>query len=151
MFNTDAYEKDGSEPNRATGYVKIITDKGVEWMSSRGESVKKGMPSGGSYSTVEDLLRFDAALRNHKLLSPEYTCTVLSAKPELCSPFYGYGFNISECKEGRVAEHGGDGTGIQSSFRMYLDSGFTVAVLANRNAPAASIVEHVIDQLINVR
>jgi len=148
MTNTDAYDKDGPEPNKATGYIKIYTDKGVDWMSSTGERVMKGMPSGGSFSTVEDLLRFDIALRNHKLLSPEYTGIVLSTKPEISSPFYGYGFNISECDAGRIAEHGGDGTGIQSSFRMYLDSGYTVAVLANRSTPAASIVDNVIHQLM---
>lgn len=148
MTNTDAYEKDGPEPNKATGYVKIYTDKGVDWMSSTGERVKKGMPSGGSFSTVEDLLRFDIALRNHKLLSPEFTGIVLSAKPEISSPFYGYGFNVSEGEAGRVAEHGGDGTGIQSSFRMYLDSGYTLAVLANRSMPAAGIVDNVVHQLI---
>ena len=148
MTNTDAYDKDGPEPNKATGYIKIYTDKGVDWMSSTGERVMKGMPSGGSFSTVEDLLRFDIALRNHKLLSPEYTGIVLSTKPEISSPFYGYGFNISECDAGRIAEHGGDGTGIQSSFRMYLDSGYTVAVLANRSTPAASIVDNVIHQMM---
>jgi hypothetical protein len=151
MTNTDAYEKDGPEPNKATGYVKIYTDKGVDWMSSRGERVMKGMPSGGSFSTVEDLLRFDIALRHYKLINPDFTNKVLTTKPEINSPFYGYGFNLSECEAGRIAEHGGDGTGIQSSFRMYLDSGYTVAVLANRNAPAASIVDNVIHQLINSR
>jgi CubicO group peptidase (beta-lactamase class C family) len=151
MTNTDAYDKDGPEPNKATGYVKIFSDKGVQWMSSTGERVMKGMPSGGSFSTVEDLLNFDIALRNHKLLSPELTEIVLSAKPEISSPFYGYGFNLSECDAGRIAEHGGDGTGIQSSFRMYLESGYTVAVLSNRSAPAASIVDNVINQLINSR
>ena len=151
MTNTDAYDKDGPEPNKATGYVKIFSDKGVQWMSSTGERVMKGMPSGGSFSTVEDLLRFDVALRNNKLLSPELTGIVLSAKPEVSSPFYGYGFNVSECEAGRIAEHGGDGTGIQASFRMYLDSGYTVAVLSNRSAPAAGIVDNVINQLINSR
>ena len=151
MTNTDAYEKDGPEPNKATGYVKIFTDKGIQWMSSKGEPVKKGMPSGGSFSTLEDLLKFDIALRNHKLLTPEYTEMVLSSKPELSSPFYGYGFNVGKCEAGRIVEHGGDGTGIQSSFRMYLDEGYTVAVLANRNAPSAGIVDHVIHQLINLR
>ncbi len=151
MTNTDAYDKDGPEPNKATGYVKIFTDKGVDWMSSTGERVMKGMPSGGSFSTVEDLLRFDIALRSHRLLGPEYTDIVLSAKPDISSPFYGYGFNVSECEAGRIAEHGGDGTGIQSSFRMYLDSGYTVAVLSNRSAPAASIVDNVVNQLINAR
>ena len=73
---------------------------------------------------------------------------LLSAKPEISSPFYGYGFSVSQDEAGRIAEHGGDGSGIESSFRMYLDSGYTVAVLSNYNKPAASIVDNVIHQMI---
>jgi CubicO group peptidase (beta-lactamase class C family) len=151
MINTDAYEKDRPVPNRATGYVKEHAEDGVRWMSNRYTRVMKGMPSGGSFSTVEDLLRFDIALRAHKLLSPEFTGNVLSAKPEVNSPYYGYGFNVAESEAGRIAEHSGDGVGIMGSFRMYLDAGYTVAILSNYNRPSADIVDSIIQQLITVR
>jgi CubicO group peptidase (beta-lactamase class C family) len=152
MINTDAFEKDHPVPNRSVGYMKVYSNKGVEWISNQYYSrVVKGGPSGGSYSTVEDLLRFAAALQTHKLLSPESTSLVLSPKPELNSPSYGYGFNVYESEVGRIAEHGGDGTGIESSFRMYLDSGYVVAVLSNYGRPAASIVDRVIHQMIIAR
>jgi CubicO group peptidase (beta-lactamase class C family) len=152
MVNTDAYEKDHPVPNRSIGYVKVYSNKEVEWISNQYYSrVVKGGPSGGSYSTVEDLLRFAVALQTHKLLSPDYTDLVLSPKPELTSPFYGYGFYVSQSEVGQIAEHGGDGTGIESSFRMYLDSGYVVAVLSNYGKPAASIVDKVIHQMIIAR
>ncbi len=151
MINTDAYEKDRPVPNRATGYMKLYTANGVQWMSNRYSRAMKGGPSGGSFSTVEDLWRFGTALRTHKLLGAECTREVLSAKPELSSPFYGYGFFIARTDAGRVAHHSGDGSGIEACFRMYLDSGYTAAVLSNYNKPAASIVDRVAHQLIACR
>jgi CubicO group peptidase (beta-lactamase class C family) len=151
MANTDAYEKDRPVPNRATGYMKVDTGAGPEWMNNRYTRVMKGGPSGGSFSTAEDLLKFDVALRGHRLLSPQYTELVLSPKPEVGSPFYGYGFFVSESGAGRVAHHSGDGSGIEATFRMYLDAGYTVIVLSNYNRPAASIVDRVLHQLIACR
>jgi CubicO group peptidase (beta-lactamase class C family) len=151
MVDSGFYEKDRPVPNRATGYVKEHAADGVQWMSNRYTRVMRGMPSGGAFSTAEDLLRFDTALRTHVLLGPEYTEKVLSPKPEVNSPFYGYGFYVSEGEAGRVAEHSGDGTGIMGSLRMYLDAGYTVAVLSNYNRPSADIVDSVIHQLITVR
>ena len=144
MVDTDAYDKDIPLANRATGYTK----EGGVWRTSLFTRVLKGGPSGGGYSTVEDFLKFDNAIREHKLLSPEYTEMVLSAKPEVNSTFYGYGFFVSQGDAGRIAEHGGDGTGINTSFKMYLDSGYTVVVLSNYSRPAANIVSNVIHQMI---
>jgi CubicO group peptidase (beta-lactamase class C family) len=148
MANTDAWEKDIPLSNRATGYTKEYTSNGVIWRSNNFTRVMKGMPSGGCYSTAEDMLRFDIALRTHKLLNPEYTDMVLSGKGELNSWHYGYGFFISQSKAGRIAGHGGDGSGISSQFKMYLDSGYTVVVLSNYGPPAATNVEQVIHQMI---
>ena len=148
MTNTDAYDKDSPVLNAATGYMKEYTGSGMQWRSNIITRVMKGGPSGGSMSTVEDLLKFDIALRNHKLLNPKYTEIVLSSKPEINSPFYGYGFFIDQSAAGRIAGHGGDGTGISSQFKMYLDLNYSVIVLSNYNVPAASIVEEVIHQMI---
>ena len=148
MTNSDFFEKDRPVSNRATGYIKEFTNSGVRWQNNRFTRVMKGGPSGGSYSTVEDLLNFDIAIRNHRLLKPKYTQMILSAKPELNSPFYGYGFFINESPVGRIASHGGDGSGISCQYKMYLDIGYTVIILSNYNVPAASIVEEVIHQMI---
>jgi CubicO group peptidase (beta-lactamase class C family) len=148
MINSDYFEKDRPVSNRATGYIKELTDSGVRWQNNRFTRVMKGGPSGGSYSTVEDLLNFDIALRNHKLLDPKYARMMLSAKPELNSPFYGYGFYINESPVGRIASHGGDSSGISCQYKMYLDIGYTTIILSNYNVPAAGLVEEVIHQMI---
>jgi CubicO group peptidase (beta-lactamase class C family) len=148
MADTDAYDKDEPTLNRATGYYRAATGNGLAWRSNLTSRVVKGGPSGGSYSTVEDLLRFDVALRTHKLLSPELLDIVLSPKPEISSPFYGYGFFVGREAIGRTAGHGGDGMGISSQFKMYLDAGYTVAVLSNYSPPAAGIAEMVCHGLV---
>lgn len=144
MLNTGAFDKDIPLPNRASGYKK----EGGQWRSIPFTRVLKGGPSGGNFSTVEDLLKFDIALRTHKLLSPEYTETVLTAKPEVNSESYGYGFFVSVGDGERTAAHGGDGMGISSQFKMYLDSDYTVVVLSNYNRPAAKTVADAIHQMI---
>ena len=73
---------------------------------------------------------------------------MLSAKPELNSPFYGYGFFINESPVGRIASHGGDSPGISCQYKMYLDIGYATIILSNYNAPAAGLVEEVIHQMI---
>ena len=60
----------------------------------------KGGPSDGFYSTVEDLVNFDIALRDHILLNSQHTQKILSPKPEFNSSFYGYGFFINDSPVG---------------------------------------------------
>jgi CubicO group peptidase (beta-lactamase class C family) len=135
MADTDCYDMDDVVPNRAVGYTRVTG----QWKSNLFMHVIKGGPAGGGFSTVEDLLRFDVALRGHKLLGPEPTERLLSAKPELGSPAYGYGFQVGE--NPRVAGHSGGFPGISSNLAMYLESGHTLAVLSNGDAGTADVTE----------
>jgi CubicO group peptidase (beta-lactamase class C family) len=148
MKNTGDFAKNRTVQNRALGYYKEYSNGQFEWTNNSVTRVLKGNPSGGCYSTVEDLLNFDIAFRSHRLLNSEYNKIVLSPKPEISSPFEGYGFFLSQSDAGLIARHSGDGTGISCQFSMYLDSGYTVIVLSNYSRPAADIVESVIYQLI---
>src|SRR5207248_10392873 len=66
MINTDAYEMDHDTPNLAIGYTSRAP-RGGSQLGERQNNlflhVVKGGPAGGGFSTVEDLLRFDVALR----------------------------------------------------------------------------------------
>jgi CubicO group peptidase (beta-lactamase class C family) len=105
MTNTDCYELDRVNANLAVGYEKEYTDDGIRFRSNIFSHVVRGGPAGGGFSTVEDLLRFDVALRSHKLVGEPYVKLLLSPKPELNSPRYGYGFGIDPQKE--MAGHTG--------------------------------------------
>ena len=141
MVNTDSYEMDRPTPNLAVGYEKVFGPDGKPgFRNNIFDHVVKGGPAGGGFSTVEDLLRFDIALRSNKLLKKETRELLMSAKPELKSPGYGYGFGLSvDEKLGRVAGHSGGFTGINSVLDMYLDAGYTVAVMSNYSSGAQPV------------
>jgi CubicO group peptidase (beta-lactamase class C family) len=146
MHNTDAYDMDRPIPNLAIGYTRAYVREWPElgpWRSNLFLHTIKGGPAGGGFSTVEDLLKFDQALRGHKLLSPEHTNTVLAGKVDLPGApgtQYAYGFHDDRTKASRIVGHGGGFPGINGQLDMYLDLGYTVAVLSNYSPPAAHYV-----------
>jgi CubicO group peptidase (beta-lactamase class C family) len=129
MFNTDCYELDKVNPNLAIGYDKQITDDGVFFRNNIFEHVMRGGPHGGGYSTVEDLLKFDLALRSNKLVGAEYVKLLLSTKPELNAPHSGYGFGVDP--ELQIAGHSGGFMGISANMDMFLGTGWVAIVMSN--------------------
>jgi CubicO group peptidase (beta-lactamase class C family) len=150
MMNTDCYEMDKPVPNLAIGYSKEGSGSEPEWTNNLFKHVVKGGPAGGGFSTVEDLLKFDVALRSHKLLDPEHTQMVWSGKPELNSPAYGFGFRAGGTPENRVVGHAGGFAGINSNLSMFLDTGYTSVVMSNYDmgaGPIASKIEELLGRL----
>jgi CubicO group peptidase (beta-lactamase class C family) len=129
MLNTDCYELDKVNPNLAVGYEKHYDENGISFRNNLFDHVLRGAPMGGGYSTAEDLLRFDIALRSNKLVGAQYVKLLLSSKPELNSPTYGYGFAIDERQ--KIAGHGGGFIGINSNLDMFLGTGWTAVVMSN--------------------
>jgi CubicO group peptidase (beta-lactamase class C family) len=109
-----------------------------------------GSPAGSAMSTAEDLLRFDQALRNGKLLTARYTEILLT--PRVDSAFggrYAYGFSVrTGDHEGRIVGHGGESTGLNTQLDIYLDSGYTVIVLSGYDPPSARNVTAKLQELI---
>jgi len=131
MKNTDCYELDLVNENLAVGYDKEHGPKGVVYRNNIFQHVLRGGPAGGGYTTVEDLLAFDAALRSGTLVSKETLEKMWRAHPEKNSPRYGYGFGVFQSPIGRAVGHNGGFAGISAEFMMFLDAGYTVAVLSN--------------------
>lgn len=82
MLNSDSYDVDGPVKNLAVGYTNenpYDREKtNYEWTNTYLRLPAKGTPTGGSYSTVEDLLKLDQATRKFKLLSKDYTIFLLN-------------------------------------------------------------------------
>jgi len=151
MKNTDCYEMDRPVKNLAIGYTRQHADGGEDaWFNNIYMHVVKGGPAGGGFSTVPDLLAFDQALRNLVLLDQEHTEMVWSAKPQLGSPSYGFGFGVKGTPDDRIVGHGGGFTGINSNLDMYLDSGFTAAVMSNYDGGATLINNRIRELLARV-
>ena len=131
MPNSDAYDIDLVVPNLAIGYSRERTATGVRWRANTFEHVVRGGPAGGGYSTARDLLAFAEAMRQGKLVSAATAERLWSAKPELGSPDYGFGFGVGRDSLGRTAGHSGGFSGISSTLDIYLDTGWTFVVLSN--------------------
>jgi CubicO group peptidase (beta-lactamase class C family) len=119
MSNTDFYERDKKVVNRAVGYMRVNAKGEPDPDAPRRENTSarpaKGSPAGGAYSTVNDMLKFQMALRNNKLLNRKYTDIVTTGKAKVPPGWpmteYAYGFTISIVNGKRIVGHGGACTG----------------------------------------
>lgn len=121
-------------PNRASGYV--LTDgalKNQPWVSPTLNS----MADGALYLTFYDMLKWNAALDERRLLP----CS--ESFDEMWSPVklnngtyypYGFGWRLPKAVNGmRIVEHGGVWQGFQSMIIRVLDAKVTVIFFANLN------------------
>ncbi len=131
MKNTDFYENKPA-PHRAIGYNKVLIEGNRVWKNNLSLLPRKGNPSGGGYSTAEDLLKFSQALLSDKLIDKKSRERLLSGNPELKDHYIGYGFLLESHEEfGRIVGHSGANTGISNNFRIFLDRGYTMITLSN--------------------
>lgn len=147
MANSDCYEMETPVPNLAIGYQKRKYEDGKErWQNNLFFHESKGSPAGGGFSTVEDLLNFDIALRSGTLVSQEtwkFLITERAGPPE-GNKKWGYGFIIENNENlGRIVGHGGGFFGISSNLDMYMDSGYTVVVLSNYGGGVEAVSEEI--------
>jgi len=151
MKNTEAFESSVETPNLAMGY----TSEGPEGEASAGPRREntatrpnRGGPAGGGYSTVEDLLRFHLALRDHKLLSAKYTDLITTGKVDMGRARYAYGFGDEVVNGKRIFGHNGGAPGIGSDLSMYPELGYTSVVMTNYDPPLMMPVVRRIRDLI---
>ncbi len=149
MTNTDCYELDKANHKLAVGYDKDIgPDGAITWRNNLYLHVIRGGPAGGGFSTVEDLFRFDQALRAEKLVSRASLDQLWRTYPELADERYGLGFFVERGSVGAIVGHSGGFNGISAVLTMYLDAGYTIAVMSNLGGGAATVVEGKARELI---
>jgi CubicO group peptidase (beta-lactamase class C family) len=139
MTRTDCYELDQVNPGLAVGYERQVVDGEPVYENNLYKHVLRGGPAGGGYSTVEDLLRFDRALRAGKLVRPATLEQLWKTYPELGSDGYGLGFGVEQTPLGKVVGHSGGFFGISSDLAIYVDAGYTLAVMANLGEAALPV------------
>ncbi|UCE19223.1 MAG: beta-lactamase family protein [Gemmatimonadota bacterium] len=157
MIDTECYEMDEPVPNLAIGYTKmnIFGGQYESWHNNLFANPTKGCPAGGGYSTVEDLLRFDIALRNYKLLDKKHfeiltKGKVVEALPTMTGEIkkdlnrkYAYLFQERIVNGQRIIGHSGGAAGIHSHLAMYMNAGYTVAVMSNYDLGAKPVIEKI--------
>ena len=146
MDATDAYAPDAIVSNRAIGFTaRDENDKPLPEPTTNMYSLPgRGSSAGGGYSTAEDLLRFDAAMRGGKLLPPDWTEWYFTGRAPGAA---GAG---APAKPGGGKGVAGGAPGINAILEMDLDTGYTVVVLSNMDPPSAETAGRTIRQWLGL-
>jgi CubicO group peptidase (beta-lactamase class C family) len=123
-----AAEGPGHDPDRDPG----------AWIPARHQ--RRGTSAGGAYSTVGDLLRFEAALSGHRLLDAALTDSLLAGRvPTRPGSDRRYGFGFYRFVLGAdipAYGHGGLAPGLMFEFRVIPRLGYTFVLFQNHDGPA---------------
>lgn len=137
MTNTLAYEKGKNEvPHRAYGHTK---DKDV-WRETDQSPTSAVLGDGGIYSSLNDLAKWDRALREHTLLSEAEMVPALTPVQPTDGPpkssdgatiSYGFGWFLAPYKGHRRMAHDGSTIGFRTTIQRFPDDNLTIILLAN--------------------
>jgi CubicO group peptidase (beta-lactamase class C family) len=150
MENTVAYVKGENEiSNRAYGHTKV----GDNWKQTDQSSTSATLGDGGIYSSLEDLAKWDEALRNNTLLSkeemqPAVTPVTLPAtsvnrdtqprwpansdRPEGSPVSYGFGWFLDPYRGHPRMWHYGETRGFCSYIVRFAGNDLSIVILSNR-------------------
>ncbi len=131
MKNSIVYTKDSKIKNRAFGYT--ITNDSIVFTDQSMTSSVQG--DGGIYTSINDYIKWDQALENNKLISPDlknkaYTIQAKNPKSEWD---YGYGWRIKYDGETKIVSHSGHTRGFTNYIVKIPEIRLTVVVFSNRN------------------
>ena len=122
--------------HRAYGYRK--NESGWEFADQSPTSATLG--DGGIYSSLDDLARWDAAIRNYMLLSAQEMQPALTpvnvpggARHDDGTPAqYGFGWFLDPYRGRRRMYHDGETSGFRTTIQRFLDEHLSIIILANR-------------------
>ena len=139
MNDTLAYEKGKNiVPHRAYGHTK---QKDGSWKETDQSPTSAVLGDGGIYTSIDDLVKWDRALREHTLLSeadmqPALAPVITSAGPASFGSgkdvSYGFGWFLDPYKGHKRMWHDGETIGFRTTIQRFPDDQLTVIVLANR-------------------
>jgi CubicO group peptidase (beta-lactamase class C family) len=142
MTNTLAYERDKNRgqrevPHRAYGHTR--EEDG--WHQTDQSPTSAVLGDGGIYSSLDDLAKWDRALRLHTLLSEAEMQPALTPvqptdgpakSPEGATVSYGFGWFLDPYQGHRRMSHNGETIGFLTTIQRFPDDELTIIILANR-------------------
>jgi len=155
MINTVAYVRGKNEvANRAFGYS---LESGT-WKQTDQSPTSATLGDGGVYSSIDDLAKWDQALRQHTLLSakemqPALTPVQVSegavTEPDGSPAAYGFGWFLNPYHGHDRMWHYGETLGFRTAIQLFVKDHLTVIVLCNRSdLDASSLALQVSDLLL---
>jgi CubicO group peptidase (beta-lactamase class C family) len=137
MTNTLAYVKGKNKiPNRSYGHSK----QGEAWRQTDQSPTSATLGDGGIYSSLNDLAKWDRALREHTLLSEPEMAPAFSPvqvpggvhEPDGKPAEYGFGWFLNSYKGHPRMWHYGETVGFRTAIQRFPQEKLTVIVLCNR-------------------
>jgi CubicO group peptidase (beta-lactamase class C family) len=148
MNDTIAYENGKNEvPRRAYGHSK----KDGGWQETDQSPTSAVLGDGGIYSSINDLAKWDRALRAHTLVTEaEMRPALTPVRPtegpakteEGATVSYGFGWFLDPYRGHTRMWHYGETVGFRTTIQRFPDDNLTIIVLANRidiNPPAMAL------------
>jgi CubicO group peptidase (beta-lactamase class C family) len=150
----DETEKDDAKAGAAEADEKRTDEKkadekktgaahiGELWQETDQSPTSAVLGDGGIYSSLDDLEKWDRALRNHTLLTEKEMQPALTpveptggpAKfPDGSSLSYGFGWFLDPYRGHKRMSHDGSTIGFRTTIQRFTDDGLTIIVLANRS------------------
>jgi CubicO group peptidase (beta-lactamase class C family) len=139
MKNTVAYEKGKNEvTHRAYGHSRDKDEGG--WRQTDQSPTSAVLGDGGIYSSLDDLEKWDRALREHTLLSAaEMEPALIPVRPTGPAKFpdgpsvsYGFGWFLDPYRGHPRMSHDGETIGFRTTIQRFPEDQLTIIVLANR-------------------
>lgn len=142
MTHTGFHFDSLTNENKALGY-EYLSDH----FSNEGLRFKTDHPfaAGAMYSTVEDLFKFNEALKNYKVLKKE---TMDKAITPYLKDHYGLGFQISTVFDKKRVGHDGGGPGYRSRYYRVLDDDICVIVMSNSELSHTDFIIPTIEKIL---
>jgi CubicO group peptidase (beta-lactamase class C family) len=138
MNNTVAYVRGKNQvANRAFGH----SFEGGKWRQTDQSPTSATLGDGGIYSSLEDLAKWDRALRQNALLSagemqaawtPVKVAEGQVTEPDGSPAAYGFGWFLNSYKGNRRMWHYGDTMGFRTAIQRFEKDDLTVVILSNR-------------------
>lgn len=105
---------------------------------------RRGSPSGNAIVSALDLIKLSNAMRDGRIVQPETFRRHSSAKPELGSANYGYGFITGPYLGRPFVGHNGRAPGQCTEFGELRDTPYTIAVLSNVDVVCGSVTQRIL-------
>jgi len=134
-------------PQRAYGY----SAQGGTFVQTDQSVTSATLGDGGIYTNVDDLVKWDRALREGSLVDSA-TLQLATTPPSLpggAETQYGFGWWVDQYRGEPRWRHTGETSGFRNAIQRFPRRGLTIIVLTNRSSgEPAAIVERIADRLL---
>ena len=129
MVNTGTYLAENKQVYHATPYVGFLEVYPID-----DEIVlTQAYGAGNMYSTVEDLYRWERALKTEKLVTKETLDEIFTEYiPIEEGASYGYGWMIQYTDIGKLIYHGGNTLGFTAHIARFIEEDLVIIILTNK-------------------